>query len=428
MVILLEILNSTQPELIPRREVSKEESWDNREKPLTKPERAPAGAPSSPPPSLPAERRPSGVLHVRSAKPDSDANTNEPGRSPDACVEIPEEIRQDLEKIARPGYRNPAFLEEYRGGSGHLQLLSKAPDKLPDDGFRCHVTEGPGVRPTTLNMSKILPKHLVQSSTALSAAGPGGGVFDSKESADSGISKGSMAPQSSTEDSAPATGSDGNSQYMYNQSELMAGRSQLNATIRRQIYHQESVKNRTNPDVNVNQNTPGAENRTAQMSPMVIVHRSNSDGGSLMGVVQSPGSLPDSPCVIIHTNSENSITAEGPGQPTRDEHIFVQVDEEGNVKTYDQVNNNQLGDHDDKLPTDSKSTTNYAYLHGANSAERPVQLQRNVHPQLVGPSVRGVKRQNEWLPKASQLNSLTRQGRELDTSDSDCSSMEVTHF
>ncbi len=47
MVILLEILNATQPNLIPRRDVSEEESWDNREKPLTKPERAPKGVNNS---------------------------------------------------------------------------------------------------------------------------------------------------------------------------------------------------------------------------------------------------------------------------------------------------------------------------------------------------------------------------------------------
>ena len=46
MVILLEILNTTHPNLIPRREITEEESWDNREKPLTKPKRAAKGAQS----------------------------------------------------------------------------------------------------------------------------------------------------------------------------------------------------------------------------------------------------------------------------------------------------------------------------------------------------------------------------------------------
>ena len=270
MVILLEILNTTHPNLIPRREISEEESWDNREKPLTKPERAAKGVNNNP---IAVVNDP---VHV------SDVDPYPTCVAPSsACIPsmlLPDkklsqsknvnkrraERPDNLPRGIKPGFMNPAFNGDFQSGMDSIELepigsKSIAPTTSPDD-----------LQYTS--PSKALPKYLTQLKMD--------GAFDSKESADSGISKGSMVHQSSNEDNRDECYSSPNSERSsVVQVDLMQGRSALDASERRRIFHQESIKNRSK----VVTKTPNENNRPAvECSPVVIVHSESSANEDLL--------------------------------------------------------------------------------------------------------------------------------------------------
>ena len=154
-----------------------------------------------------------------------------------------------------PGYRNPAYQDENQGSPSSYRQRHVQPP--------VHIVPSHPEHSELTSPSRSLPKHIIQISTTMD------GVFDSKESADSGISKGSMIHQSSNEDREDSY-SDGSP---HNQADLMKGRSLLDATARRNIFYQESIKNRTKladfaADDDKNR---AAENNTHT----VIVHRSS---------------------------------------------------------------------------------------------------------------------------------------------------------
>ncbi len=270
MVILLEILNTTQPQLIPRRDVSEEDSWDNREKPLVRPgeKAANKGAHAHAYSQLPGESGEGVPLQHR--------GDSEFGDEPAACVDVslktllrvPLVVHgSDLEaNVGRPGFRNPAF--EGDGSRREYGTLI-----LPD-GSGASMQKFQDESEVSVGLSKALPRHLVGSVTNLSPGGGGGGVFDSKESADSGISKGSGLPQSSTEDSGAPSGGSAEPPAAENRLQLMKGRAQLDASARRRIFHQESIKNRTN--VSMAPPPTKAESRIGD-SALVLVHSSFDD-------------------------------------------------------------------------------------------------------------------------------------------------------
>ena len=85
----------------------------------------------------------------------------------------------------KPGFINPVFYDDGQNKVDSIQLepirpIHKPPKSFPED-LQHDIP------------NKALPKYLVQYSVTKE------GVFDSKESADSGISKGSMVHQSSNE-------------------------------------------------------------------------------------------------------------------------------------------------------------------------------------------------------------------------------------
>ena len=270
MVILLEILNTTQPNLIPRQAVSEEYSWENREKPLTKPERAAKGA-------LYYPIVVSDALHVPDVNVDP-YSAYESSAPTSACV--PPSVLLPTKKLSRPlsvasssssdksvsrwedyhnknsmpGFRNPAFQDEISDDDivNEMLILNKSP----------YLQSG---HTELISPSKALPKHIIQSPTTK------GGVFDSKESADSGISKGSMIHQNSNEeardDYCSSPNSDGSP---INQADLMEGRSALDATTRRRIFHQESTKNRTN--------TIQLDDKQKESADIIVIVHRSSDG------------------------------------------------------------------------------------------------------------------------------------------------------
>ena len=280
MVILLEILNTTHPNLIPRREITEEESWDNREKPLTKPERAAKGAQSRHPivvndtmhdPDVdpyPAfvSSAPSSACVSSVLLPAKNLSRSSSIASSSSSVEGYSGWRDHVQnRKTKPGFINPVFYDDGQNKVDSIQLepirpIHKPPKSFPED-LQHDIP------------NKALPKYLVQYSVTKE------GVFDSKESADSGISKGSMVHQSSNEENRDDYYSSPNSdRSSVNQMDLMQGRSALDASTRRRIFHQESVKNRAKAIVHLPDESYA---QTTGNSPMVIVHRTNSGNENL---------------------------------------------------------------------------------------------------------------------------------------------------
>ena len=281
MVILLEILNTTHPNLIPRREISEEESWDNREKPLTKPERAAKGAQSRHPivvvndtvhvPDVdpyPAfvSSAPSSACVPSMLLPAKNLSRSSSTASSSSSAEGKPKFRDHIKKRnIKPGFMNPAFYDDGQNKVDGIQLepirsKHKPPKSFPED--LQHVIP-----------NKALPKYLVHYS------GTKEGVFDSKESADSGISKGSMVHQSSNEENRDEYYSLPNSEgSSVNQMDLMQGRSALDASTRRKIFHQESLKNRAKAGVHLPDESYVA---IAENSPLVIVRGTDSENENL---------------------------------------------------------------------------------------------------------------------------------------------------
>ena len=282
MVILLEILNTTHPNLIPRREISEEESWDNREKPLTKPERAAKGAQSRHPivvvndtvhvPDVdpyPAfvSSAPSSACVPSVLLPAKNLSRSSSTASSSSSVEGKPKLRDHIKnRKIKPGFMNPAFYYDGQNKVDNIQLETirskrKPPKYSPEDLQHIIIP------------NKALPKYLVHYS------GTKEGVFDSKESADSGISKGSMVHQSSNEENRDEYYSSPNSEgSSVNQMDLMQGRSALDASTRRRIFQQESRRNRAKAVVHLPDESYVA---IAENSPLVIVHGTDTKNENL---------------------------------------------------------------------------------------------------------------------------------------------------